>query len=201
MMFVYDLFGNIEEPNYVLRFKGVQSIPVKGDKWGKVQKVCLSIIGFLFLFSLIFKDNLFGALSGYSVGVLLATLFYSTIRKKMVWASFPVELRFYDDRLVILKDFVPRAKGGTKLRQEWSQFYYKDIRLVRLRLKARRILIQGVVHGIYVWYNEHGQITDKKKYDKITNSGCLIDTHNMGDIDFVKEIESHSPLKVEVHNT
>ena len=195
-----DPFGNTQEPNYILRFNDAQSIPVKGDIWGKIQKVCLCIIGILFITSLIFRDNMFDDLSGYCIGVLLSALFYSSMRKKHIWAPFPTELRFYEDKLVVYRDYVPHD-GGKRFRQEWHQFYYKDIQFIYIRLKAKRIHIRGVVHGIYTWYDAHGQLTNKKKYDKITDSGCLIDTHNMGDIDFVKEIESHSPLKVEVHNT
>lgn len=189
-----------EQPDYVLRFMDAQSVPVKGDVWGKVQRACLCIVGFFVLASIIFRDNLFGDMSTYTVGVLLATLFYSTMRKKSEWVAFPIELRFYADRLVVYRDYVPRD-GGRRLRQEWAEFLYKDIRLVRLRLKARRVMIQGIVHGVYIWYDDHGNLTGKKMYDKVTDSGFIFDTHNMGDIDLVREIETHSPLKVEVHNT
>ena len=78
---------------------------------------------------------------------------------------------------------------------------YDDVKLVRWRLKAKRVMIEGKVHGIWTWYDENGNLTERKKYDKVTNSAIIFDTHNMGDIDLAKEFETHSPLKVEVANT
>lgn len=189
------------QPNYVLRFMDAHSVVVNGGgAAGKVQKACLFIIAFYVIVSMLLRENLFGEMSGYTIGVLLATLFFSSMMKRTEWAPCPIELRFYDDYLVVYRDYVP-YKNGKKLRQEWAEFRYEDIRLVRWRLKANRVLIEGIVHGVYIWYDDHGNLTDKKKYDKITDSGFIFNTHNMGEIDLATEIETHSPLKVEVCNT
>lgn len=189
------------QPNYVLKFDDAISVYIDGGGiWGKIQKICLIVIGIFVVASFVFHENLFREMSGYAVGMLIAILVVSWVKKKREWRAFPIELRFYDDSLVIYRDQVPR-EDGKKLRQEWSFFKYEDIKLVRWQLKAKSVVVQGIMHGIYICYDENGQLTEKKKYDKITDSGCIFNTHNMGDIDLVREIEEHSPLKVEVSNT
>lgn len=189
------------KPNYILKFDGSHSVYIDGGGvWGKIQRICLIVIAFFVVASILFHDNLFKEMSGYTVGTLIAILFVCWVKKKREWRAFPIELRFYDDSLVVYQDHVPHS-DGKKIRQEWSYFKYDDIKLIRWQLRAKSVLIQGVVHGVYIWYDNEGNLTEKKKYDKITDSGCIFNTHNMGDIDLAMEIEEHSPLKVEISNT
>lgn len=190
-----------QQPNYILQFEDSQSITIdNGGIWGIIQKICLCMILILVIASLLLRENLFGEMTGYTIAGFVVIWILCSMKKKTKWVTFPIEIRFYNDCLIVIRDHVP-YDNGKKSRMEWDQMMYDDVKLVRWRLKAKRVMIEGKVHGIWTWYDENGNLTERKKYDKVTDSAIIFDTHNMGDIDLAKEFETHSPLKVEVANT
>ncbi|MCM1440346.1 MAG: hypothetical protein NC131_14250, partial [Roseburia sp.] len=155
-----------KRPNYVLKFYDCTGMDVNGGgPWGVVQKICIAIVAVWLVASLVFHENMFGKLTGYSLGTLWILFLYSSLHKKHEWVPFPVEISFYDDYLTVY--YERHIYDGGRLRQEWAKFEYQNIKQVLWSTRTMNLFIQGRVHGIYTWYDKNGNLEATPSYDRI----------------------------------
>ncbi len=109
-----------------------------------------------------------------------------------------MEIRFYDDYLILYRE--KKHYGSGIQRKMYDKFYYKDIHKCQYRTETKRINIYGKVEGKWYDYNKDGSLPTQPTYHKTTDSLDYFYTIFAQDIDFVKEIEEHSPIKVEIEN-
>ena len=189
----------MEKPNYVLKANEAALVP-KNEKslLRKLRVPVWIIVGVIILGSLIFQDNLFGELSGTTQALFIAMAIGVTYGGGYTRVPTPFEIRFYDDYLIVYRDRHYYSKK--MIRKEYDKFYYKDIKKCVYRAKTKRINIFGIVEGMWYKYNKDGSLPEKPTYHKTTNSMCYFYTSADPEVDFVSEIEKHSPIKVVVEN-
>lgn len=105
----------------------------------------------------------------------------------------------YKDKMIIYRD--KRVYSEKEARREWTEVYYDDIKEFKYRMKSERLSVGCKQHAIFYNYNRDGSLKEKPSYDKTTDSGFIINLQFIGDLDIVKEIETHSPIKVLVENS
>lgn len=182
------------EPNYILRADEAVSKPVNKNKLLYIIKKLLWIIigiiliGSFFFYELSMNSRLFLIVIGFLL------LF---VGNKAHRVPSPFELRFYDDFLIVYREkFYYNPKVSC---MQFDKFFYKDIKTCEFRTNTQRINIYGIVEGIWYNYDKDGTVSSKPSYDKTTDSICYFYT-SASNVDFVREIEEHSPIKVVVEN-
>jgi len=189
-----------KEPNYIL--KATEAVWVdKNDSVFLVyfQRVIWIIVAIIIIASLFFWENIFMNLSLHARIVLVGGVGYAifggggTVRKPSEF-----EIRFYDDYLVLYRERISYDK--TLEKKSIKKMYYKDIKRFVYRVNSHRINFYGIVEGIEWKYKKNGQLSEKPFYHKTTDSLCYFYT-TLSNVDFVKEIETHSPLRVEIRHT
>lgn len=187
----------MEQPNYVLQTnEGV----LKPDDPSVVnyylRKAVISIVLIALLLSLLFGENLFREFT-WTARILLFVIgiiaFFGYGKEH--YEPSPMELQFYNDYMVFYKPkryYTPRRS-----RKEYDQLYYKDITKVLYKVGAKRLHIYGNMHSVWYNYRQDGTIGTTPDYDRHVKGGiCYFSTVCAENVDFVHEIESHSPLKV-----
>lgn len=184
-------------PNYVLKFND-RDLKKVSDKNSKIKIAVLIIVAILIVGSFIFQDNLFAELS-WTARVLLVCLAMGVMfTGKNEELPCPTEIRFYDDYLVVYCERKYYSKRV--IRKMYDKFYYKDIHQVQFRRRTQRINIYGVVEGIWYNYNADGSLPQNPTYHKTVDAICYFYTRLNPEIDYVKEFEEHSPIKVTVED-
>ena len=110
----------------------------------------------------------------------------------------PAELRFYDDYLLL---FIERKYYSERnIKQEYLKMKYSDITKVKYlpNTSNKRFQIYGNGHSLQYDVKKDGSIAKQPSRDKILIYFSINLNQN---IDFIEEIEKHSPLKVEIDNT
>ena len=193
--------NNNQQPNYVLKFNETDSKKVK-DRNYYIKKAVVIIIAIIVIFSIIFGENLFLELSWTArilvIAIALGVLF--TGKKEDV--PSPAELRFYDDYLLL---FIERKYYSERnIKQEYLKMKYSDITKVKYlpNTSNKRFQIYGNGHSLQYDVKKDGIIAKQPSRDKIFEDGMIYFSTNLNqNIDFIEEIEKHSPLKVEIDNT
>lgn len=193
--------NNNQQPNYVLKFNETDSKKVK-DRNYYIKKAVVIIIAIIVIFSIIFGKNLFLELSWTArilvIAIALGVLF--TGKKEDV--PSPAELRFYDDYLLL---FLERKYYSEKsIKQEYLKMKYSDITKVKYlpNTSNKRFQIYGNGHSLHYDVKKDGSLSIQPSRDKMFEEGMIYFSTNLNqNIDFIKEIEEHSPLKVEIDNT
>ena len=183
------------EANYILKTLENMRVP-KDEKASTVKRVVLIIIAILFVGSIVLGSNLFGELS-WMTQVILITAFVGTLftgGKKFV--AFPMELRFYDDRVEIYRTFVYYGKNTN--RKETYIFKYADIQQCVFNKSSNRMMIKGQVYVEWFNYNKAGQVSQTPDIAKTDRGLCYFYINADPSIDMVKEIQEHSPINVTV---
>ncbi len=185
-----------EKPNYVLKANEGILYP-KNPKLVPLKKAVWIIIALIIIGSLIFRENLFAELS-LSAQILLITLVLVVIvagGEERV--PSPFEIWFFDDYFVIYRE--KRYYDRKVTRKEYNKYYYKDISKVEYRKLTNRIQFEGIIESVWYNYNKDGTLPEKPTYHRTTDGGiCYFYTTASPEIDFVAEIEKHSPLKVQI---
>lgn len=187
------------DPNYILKANEAVLVPKKNrENIARLKPIVWIVVLIVVIASFIFGDNLFNELS-WTVRILLialaiGTLFISTDER----VPSPFEIWFYDDYLVIYREKHYYSKSV--IRKEYDKFYYKDIKHCQYRSLTHRFNFYGVVEGIWYNYSKDGSLPQEPTYHKTTDSIRYFYTTYAQNIDFVKEIEMHSPIKVNVEN-
>ncbi len=190
--------NNNEQPNYVLKFNDSVKKKIE-NKNSKIKKAIAIIIAIIVIGSIILGENLFLELSWTARVLLICLAIGMFFSGKSEEISIPAELQFYNDYLIL---FISNKYYSKKLsRREYFKIEYKDVSKCKFLANSpsKRIHIYGNVHAVWYNLNEDGSLPQQPTYDRIVN-GTLIyfTTFQNENINFVREIEEHSPLKVEI---
>lgn len=186
---------------YVLKIDEAVLVPVKPSKIpAVVRKGVLAVWAAILLFSLLLGENLLGEMNGvmvvWLIGLSLAVLLYSP---KKEYKPSEMELQLYDDKLILYRP--QRYYDESTTRREFCEMKYSDITECLFKTRSGRIHIYG--DGVTTWYNmkKDGTFPEKPSKVKRYKKGLVFfSTKCATDIDFVKEIEGHSPLRVSIEN-
>lgn len=193
--------NNNQQPNYVLKFNETDSRKVK-DRNYYIKKAVVIIIAIIVIFSIIFGENLFLDLSWTARILLIAIALGILFTGKKEDVPSPAELRFYDDYLLL---FLERKYYSEKsIKQEYLKMKYSDITKVKYlpNTSNKRFQIYGNGHSLHYDVKKDGSLSIQPSRDKMVEEGMIYFSTNLNqNIDFIKEIEEHSPLKVEIDNT
>ena len=193
--------NNNQQPNYVLKFNETDGRKVK-DRNYYIKKAVVIIIAIIVIFSIIFGENLFLELSWTARILLIAIALGILFTGKKEDVPSPAELRFYDDYLLL---FLERKYYSERsIKQEYLKMKYSDITKVKYlpNTSNKRFQIYGNGHSLHYDLKKDGNISKKASRDKMFEKGMIYFSTNLNqNIDFIKEIEEHSPLKVEIDNT
>ena len=190
----------MEQPNYVLRTNEAVLMPKKMPKGKRIafdiqKKLFLFVIIGLIVCSVIFREDMFAEMgfSGIVAMVFVAGVLIKNGGHEDV--PSPIELQFYDEYLIFYQP--KRYLGKRVTERRITKFYYKDITKCVYYEKLQRIHIYG--GGTCTWYNyrKDGSLPEEPTATKSTDDGMtLFSTRCAPDVDFKKEIEEHSPIKV-----
>lgn len=188
------------EPNYILRANEAL-VAASGEKPSPIKRVVMIISGVLLVGSLVLGENLFAEMTFLARMIFLGLLIWSLYNdNSTVDVPSPIELQFYDDRLVIFRPKVNRS-ATKKVRQETTTFRYEDITDSDWNKGMGRLNIRGTYHGVYYEYDANGTMGATPTYDRMVRGGLeVIRTKLEPNVDFAAEIESHSPIKVRITN-
>ncbi|GGA79698.1 hypothetical protein [Ornithinibacillus halotolerans] len=187
-----------EKPNYVLKAKEAMLVPKNPNPWlGRIKKGVWIIVAFVILSSLIFQENMFKELSWSSQVMLVVLAVGLTFADGSHRVPSPFEIWFYDDYLILYREKYYYSRKVQ--RKEYWKFYYNEIEKIEFGTVKMRIAIYGDVEAIWYDYNKDGTVPEKPTYHRNVNRTiCYFYTSADPDVDFVAEIEKHSPIKVVV---
>lgn len=190
--------NNNEQPNYVLKFNDSVTKKIE-DTNSKIKKAVGIIIAIIVIGSIIFGENLFLEISWTSRVLFICLAIGVFFSGKSEEISIPAELQFYNDYLIL---FRPNKYYNKKVsRQEYFKIEYKDVTRCKFSANSssKSIYIYGNVHAVWYNLNEDGSLPQQPTYDRIVNETLFyFTTFQNKDINFVQEIEDHSPIKVEI---
>ena len=189
------LINSFGTPVYVRKTNDAQIVPKSGmKKWILLRRAVGIVLLIIILASLIFRENLYDALS-LPVRLLLLALVISVICINTdERVPTPVELWFFDDFLVLYHE--KHYHDAKHVRMEFDKILYKDIKKCQYRAAAQRINFYGIAEGI--WYEYDGdKVSDEPVYHKTTDSIRYLYTMFMGGLNIVGDIEHCTLVKVE----
>ena len=190
-----------QQPNYVLKFNETDRKKIKDHNYF-IKKAVVIIIVIIVVLSIIFGENLFLELSWTTRILLIAIALGVLFTDKKEDVSSPAELKFYDDYLIL---FLERKYYSEKnIKQEYLKMKYSDITKVKYlpNTSNKRFQIYGNGHSLQYDIKKDGSLSKVPSRDKMFKDGMIYFSTNLNqNIDFIKEIEEHSSLKVEIDNT
>lgn len=190
----------MKEPNYVI--KTVETIWKRvntGQKMKVVDKIVIAIVLILVLGSCFFRENLFSEMSigaiALLIGLLLKVNFFGS---KNVMYESEIELRFYDDYFIVYRP--KRYYDKRVTRREYNKMYYKDITKCYYKTQMQILYFIGDVDTEWYNYTKEGAIPEKPTRKMLCKGGMqYMSTRLMPDVyAVIKEIEEHSPIRVEI---
>lgn len=199
------MINNIQ-PNYVLRFKDSNKISVKNAKYYLSKILGIAVLGIVFYLILYKKEFLEGFFSGaiFSEITAIAMVIVLGISLLLVRGTkrvpIPAELRFYNDYLVL---FIQRKQYDKKdIKQEYYEIRYRDVTEVLYFLNTPNeiIRIYGNVNYTYFNFNPDGSLPAQPTEVNSYQGGTITFSTTFNTIDFIAEIERHSPLQVKITN-
>lgn len=189
----------MEKPNYVLRAtEAIWTDKHDSKVLRNVRTTTYIIIVVIIVATVLFQENIFMELS-WRTKMLLVGLGITTITTRgTIRRPSEFELQFYQDYLVVYREkfFYNRDFARKKI----EKIYYKDVKKIQYRQKTQRINLFGINEGIYWDYKKDGTLSEEPSYNK-TMDGVIYFYTALSDVDFIKEIEAHSPLRVEIRNS
>lgn len=161
-----------------------------------IKKVVIVIIAIIIVGSIVFQDNLFSEL-GWTTRIILVSLALGVMfTGKTEKIKSPIEIRFYNDHVVVYRE--KRWYSDKAIHKEFNKFFYSDISGIDYDNRIKRLNIHGKIDATWFKYNKDGSVPEQPYYKRIVDGGiCYFYTDLEPEIDIVKEIEKHSPLKVE----
>ena len=153
------------------------------------------VAGAILIGSIILKSNLLSELSLTSKILLALMLVYSITWKTKKAISLPLELRFYNEYLVIYREKIYHS--ATKvIHKEINTVRYDDVKICEHNAKTNRISIIGKYHFTWYNYDRSGVVSQTANRDSIIDNALVSFVVMDNDINITKEIENHSPIKV-----
>lgn len=190
----------MEKPNYVLKADEGVLVP-KNEKFplGKLKLVVWIIVGVIIIGSILFQDNLFSELSGTSQVLLVALAIGVLFKGGTKMVASPFEIQFYDDYLIVYRKKLYYSKKLS--RKEYFKFFYKDVKECKYRKNSQKINIIGMSEIKWYDYNKDGSVPEQPTIHKKSEGICWFYTSKAPKVDFVEEIERHTPLKVTIRDS
>ena len=164
---------------------------------GKQKTVFQILLVVLFAGSFLFGENLFSTLS-WLVRIMLIGLFFKLMfTETQEFVTYPIEIHFFDDGLRIDREYVYYNKKLQK--KESCQFKYDDIRSCSYKKSSGMLLLMGDLYAVRYKYRADGTVGSTPDESKLEKSGmCFFYANADPNVDFVKVIESYSPIKVQI---
>ncbi len=186
----------MEKPNYVL--KADESVFTPKNKNAVLEIIvigCIIIVGITLIISLLFQLS---AVLSWFMGLLLLLLFGRLISspflgRNSISVSSPLEIWFYDDHLIIYREKLYCNKRLS--RKTYDKLFYKDIHRCEYRMISAKVIFDGVTERVWYDYNKDGSLQQNPSYHEKAE-GASFNTTEEPSVDFVSEIENHSPIKV-----
>lgn len=182
---------------YVIKLNQAVFTQIQDNKSQIILKNCiLSIIGIIVVCSLLFD---FGELS-WSVRLFLMSIIFTFSGEKKEYIPYAMELYFNDDYCEIhtSKEYYSIRRLRKK---EIFMMKYSEISKCVFKTKSNRIQIYGNGKSQCLIYNKDGSLLETQTEEHhFTNGMICCNTQFATEIDFIKEIENHFPLKVKIEN-
>lgn len=181
----------MDTPNYILRTNQIMSV-VKIQILDRIQALLMLLTifivgGWIFGFSLVLIIPLQIRLLIIAISIGI----YSIPNKKSILAPF--EIQFYDDYLIIYHERYHPVPD----RKLYEKIFYRDIQRCQYKRKEKKFEIFCIVQRIFYIEERNGRYSDAlPKLPK--RSMCVFYTNVEPIIDFVQEIQSHSPIEVTI---
>lgn len=190
----------MDTPNYILKFNDGLLMPKKESVVKDIVKILVSLFWVIFLISLcIFGFDVFSEIPITTWLCILMAMGFLRQQGGYERKPSPCELWFYEEYIVQCCE--KRYYNKNNIRKEYYKFYYKDIKRCLYRTIVKKIDICGVVEATFYKYDKKGNLKSILCKHITADSISVFYTIFEPDIDFVKEIESHSPIHVEVENS
>ena len=189
----------MDNPRYVLKFN---EAVVERRNVGKLYPVLkgglVFLVALVALNAIVLGENLLGGM-GLSSIVLLIFVFVTMMsqRGKSVDVPSPVELRFYDDYVVLYRE--RRSYGKNDIRREYNKMNYAEISECKYRKNMDRVNFFGNLQVEWYRYEKDGTLPDKPFSKKTIKDGMFYFRTGLAqEIDFQRVIEENSPIRVVV---
>lgn len=187
----------MDKPNYILKFNDGLLTPKKESLAKDVVKILIIIYWSVLIISIfIIGFDVFREIPIVSWLCVLITILFLKQQGGHVRKPSPCELWFYDDYIVQYCE--RRYYNKNNIRREYYKFYYKDIKRCLYRSVVKKIDIYGIVEATFYRYNKNGTVSEQPYKHTTVDAVSVFYTIFEPNINFIKEIEEHSPIKVEV---
>lgn len=187
----------MERANYVLKANEGVTVPKNESLSLAILKIGVWIITcIIIILSIISHDNMFSKISWVGIIILIILAIRVSFIGGYKRIPSPFEIQFYNDYIIIYRE--KRYRSRNVITKEFDKFFYKDIKKCEYMTITERINIQGIEEGIRYKYNKAGILIDKPIFHKICDHLCYFYTNESPEIDFISEIENHSPIKVTI---
>lgn len=184
----------MNQPKYIL--KTVEKMDVPLDPRGRKMKKVVGIICVIVLVILpLLGINPLEELSPISWCVLLGVASRCLLSTKSVKENFPLEIHFYDDMIEVHRLEVHYSNG--KVVRELHRFFLDGNTEVRYTPGSKIVSVTGMAHGEWYPYSRNGQPCTKPK-QVVDRKGICVVVLGDENVDIVKEVEEHSPIKVKI---
>ena len=188
------------KPNHVLKTDEAVLVPTKDKSSSHKIKVAVwTILAICLLLSFVFRENVFGDLNWTTRWLLIAlALGTCFIGPKKTNVPSPIEIWFYDDYLVLYR---PKRYYSFRIsRCEINKMNYKDITQCLYKTESHRIHFYGTVEAKWFNFNKKGEMSREPTYNRVVKDTLLFISTRCSNVDFVSEIEGHSPIVVTIEN-
>lgn len=192
----------MDKPNYVLRTNEATLERKEDSNIVRLFRVgVLVVVAIIVMGSFIFQENLLTGLSWTTRCLLIAVAIGALLfGKKKEDVPSPIEIQFYDNYLILYRPM--RVYNKKVTRMEINKMMYSDIKKCVFKTRLQRVHIYGRVYATWYNFNTEGCVSQTPTYDRVVEDTlCFFRTLFATDIDFKKEIEEHSPIKVIVENS
>lgn len=190
-----------EKPGYVLKFNEKFLCP-KNESVTKdiIKGIVVLAIGVLLILWILLGKELKNEIPTSVWAGLLLMIGYLVTQGGHKAEPSPCELWFYDD--FIIQYCEKRYYDKRHVQKEYYKFYYKDIKRCYYRTVSKKVAIYGMVEMTFYKYDKNGNVAEAPFLHKTIDSiSTFYTVYDESTIDFVKEIEAHSPIKVEIEST
>lgn len=187
-------------PNYVLSTNEAVLMPARDNSPAhKIKATVWVVVAIILIASFVFRENIFSELNGAAKCMLVALAICTCfIGPQKVDMPSPIELQFYDSYMVLYR---PKRYYSPKVtRREINTMKYSDITKCLYKAESQRIHFYGTVDAKWFNFDKTGAMSKTPTYDRVVHDTLLYISTRCSDVDFVSEIEAHSPIRVTVEN-
>jgi len=194
-----NILYNVEEQcNYVLKLNEAVTVD-KYKHMDVMRKIVWIVVAVIILGSFVFKDNLFTELSWYARIMLIVIGLGVTFGGRKTVPS-PMELHFFDEYLLI---YCSKRYYDKKCpRMIFNKMKYSTITDCVYKTKSERLHIYGDLEAVWYDYDKKGNVPSEPTYNRtVKETFWWLGMEFAKDIDFIREIEEHSPIRVRLEES